>query len=136
MKVTIKHDTIEHGAGMMRKGKQYHRLTFEVHAADQERQVIERGGLTDLILCEMPPPVHEVDFPTKQQKEMIQLDMNPWPGTITGGFARGSGTSCTFRSLLAARNFEAALIAGVRKLKEAIESDTEVPFQAERTIEI
>jgi hypothetical protein len=134
MKVTIQHQTAEYGAKLLKKGKSYPQLSLTVHYTPEEIDVINRGGLGYLVICEGDIPAHLEDT----EKDEVARMLNRTAGLISAGhfLPRGGTHIHTFRSLLAARNFEAKFIEGLNKLKETINHDIENPFQPSKTFEL
>jgi hypothetical protein len=132
VKASVKHETVEKGARVLRKkGVTYYQVTISVELTREEAIVMERGGLYHIAICDLPPQAHLVD----NDPEEAQFQHKQFP-QLTITMLGYPGHTHTFRRLIDARNFEAEVLNGVARLKRTIERDTENPFQPVRTVEI
>jgi hypothetical protein len=132
VKASVKHETVERGATVLRrKGFTYYQVTISVELTHEEHIVMERGGLYYIAICDLPPQVHLVD----NDPEEAQSQHKMFP-QLTVTMLGAPGHTQTFKRLIDARNFEATVLNGLSRLKNAIERDIANPFQPVRTVEI
>jgi hypothetical protein len=87
MKVTVKHETVEKGGRLLRKGSTYNQVTIIAETTSpQESTAIQRGGLHQIALCDVPPQAHLVDHDPQEAELMLKVTPQL---TITNLYGQG-----------------------------------------------
>jgi hypothetical protein len=146
MKVNIKHGTVQKASPLVAPKKssifsrtpdppkhEFEHLSVKVEYSPEEREIMDRGGLHYLLLCDLPRQAFYVRFPPPE--DIFSAPQDDFTA-LPAGYFNHNELSWTFNHLLNARGAAEDIVAGLRKLKEHIERDQARPFLAEITLEI